>query len=86
MTDTIHNFSSDGTKIARGRSLIANGGTIVTGLTEASGFVGKCESSDTVAAATSISGGTVTVSLKAAGSNATGNHYVAWEAWDNKKI
>ncbi len=85
MTDTIHNFSSDGTKIARGRSQIANNGTINVGLTLASGFVGSCESADTVAAATSITGGVVTVSLKAAGSDATGNHYVNWEAWDNKK-
>jgi len=82
MTDTIHNFPSDGVKIARGRSLIANNGTISTGI-RTTGFVCSCESTDTVTAVTAISGQSVTVNLTAAGSGATGNHYVNWEAWDN---
>jgi len=84
MSDVIDNSPSMGTKIAHGRSLVANNGTIVTGI-RSNRFVGNSLSSDTVVAATTITGGTVTISLKTAGANATGNHYVDWEAWDSNK-
>ncbi len=86
MSDVKHIIPSDGSNIKRGRSLIANGETIATNLSEVSGILVDCNSADTVAAATAISGQTVTVSLKAAGSDATGNHYVDWEAWSVKKV
>lgn len=84
MTDTIYHYPSDGSRIVRGKSVVANGGTISTKLTEASGFVGKCESADTVVSV-SLSAGTATVTLKTAGADATGNHTVDWVAWCDKK-
>lgn len=86
MTDTIYKFPSDGSSIARGRSLIANGGTITTGVSLVGGIILTTEHADTVATATSISYGVVTVALTAAGSGATGNKYVNWEAWDIQKV
>jgi len=86
MTDVKHIIPSDGSKVTRGRSQITNNGTIATGLTVVSGMLAKCESADTVAAVTSITNQTATVSLKAAGGDATGSHYVNWEAWTIKKV
>ena len=85
-TVTRHIFSSDGSLIRRGTASVADGDTLNTGLSTASGVVFTSLSDDVVVNARSISGGTVTMSVFAAGSASASEQTIYWEAWNNQKI
>ena len=86
MATTIHHFPSDGSSIARGTAIVADGDTVETGLPQVDGFIGKGVNADTVIGFTSQSAGTVTVSVYAAGGASSGTKTIHWNAWCNKKV
>lgn len=78
---TIHNFPSDGSYKARGKSTAFNDAdTIDTGLPFVSGFMGIASTADTVVTMTSQSSGVVTVAAKTAG-GAAAAQTIYWVAW-----
>lgn len=77
----IHNFSSDGSYIARGTTTdLDDGETVVTGLKRVDGFIATANTADAVVTMTSQSSGTVTVAAKTAGV-ASSAITIYWEAW-----
>ncbi len=85
MATTIHHIPSDGSVIARGTATVADGDTVNTGQSLASGFKAT-STADTVISATSITAGIVTVGVHTAGVASTGTKTIYWKAWNLQKV
>ena len=86
MSTTIHNLASDGTDTARGSASAANNGTVETGLSLVEGFLALAEESDISVTRSSVSQGTVTVNVVAAGVASGSAKTFYWKAWSIKKV
>lgn len=83
---TIIHIPSDGSRIARGSAVLADNGTISTGLTNVSGLVATAQNDDVVVNFLSQTAGVATMSVFSAGTGSGSEVTVYWEAWDITKV
>ena len=86
MATTIHNFPSDGVNVARGTDSVANGGSVSTGLPEATGFHATSGTTDCVINKNSQSAGVVNVGVFVGGVASGAARPIDWIAWSAKKV